>query len=68
MVFDAVTAPIILPWPLQNSLEIAARLLLHAGDLSSIDFCDPKAKQRWYLLIPCRGMYSRTRCHCSSAA
>ena len=41
MVFDCVTAPIILPWPLQNSLEIAARLLLHAGDHSSIDFLRP---------------------------
>jgi uncharacterized protein (DUF2236 family) len=36
-----VTAPIILHWPLQNSLEIAARLLLHAGDQSSIDFLRP---------------------------
>jgi uncharacterized protein (DUF2236 family) len=36
-----VTAPIILPWPLQNSLEIAARLLLHADDQSSIDFLRP---------------------------
>ena len=36
-----VTAPIILPWPLQNSLEIAARLLLHADDHSSIDFLRP---------------------------
>jgi hypothetical protein len=36
-----VTAPIILPWPLQNSLEIAARLLLHAGDQASIDFLRP---------------------------
>ncbi len=26
---ETVTAPIILPWPLQNSLEIAARLLTH---------------------------------------
>ena len=41
MVFEAVTAPIILPWPLQNSLEIATRLLLHAGDQSSIDFLRP---------------------------
>ena len=36
-----MTAPIILPWPLQNSMEIAARLLLHAGDLPSIDFLRP---------------------------
>jgi len=36
-----VTAPIILPWPLQNSLEIAARLLLQADDHSSIDFLRP---------------------------
>jgi uncharacterized protein (DUF2236 family) len=38
---ETVTAPIILPWPLQNSLEIAARLLLHTGDHSSVDFLRP---------------------------
>jgi uncharacterized protein (DUF2236 family) len=38
---ETVTAPIILPWPLQNSLEIAARLLLNADDHSSIDFLRP---------------------------
>jgi uncharacterized protein (DUF2236 family) len=37
----AVTAPIILPWPLQNSVEIAARLLLNAGEHSSADFLRP---------------------------
>jgi uncharacterized protein (DUF2236 family) len=37
----AVTAPIILPWPLQKSVEIAARPLLNAGDHSSIDFLRP---------------------------
>jgi hypothetical protein len=40
-VSDAVAAPIILPWPLQNSLEIAARLLLQGGDHRSIDFLRP---------------------------
>ena len=38
-------ALIILPWPLQNSLEIAARLLLRAGDLSSIDFLRPVGEE-----------------------
>jgi uncharacterized protein (DUF2236 family) len=38
---ETVTVPIILPWPLQNSLEIAARLLLHTGDHSSVDFLRP---------------------------
>ena len=38
---ETVTAPIILPWPLRNSLEIAARLLLHNGDHSSVDFLRP---------------------------
>jgi uncharacterized protein (DUF2236 family) len=37
----AVTAPIMLPWPLQNSVEIAARLLLNAGEHSSADFLRP---------------------------
>jgi uncharacterized protein (DUF2236 family) len=37
----AVTAPIILPWPLQKSVEIAAPPLLNAGDHSSIDFLRP---------------------------
>jgi uncharacterized protein (DUF2236 family) len=36
-----VTAPIILPWPVQNSLEIAARLLLRGGDQTSVDFLRP---------------------------
>jgi uncharacterized protein (DUF2236 family) len=38
---ETVTAPIILPWPLQNSLEIAARLLLLTGDHSSVEFLRP---------------------------
>jgi hypothetical protein len=37
----AMTAPIILPWPLQKSVEIAARLLLNAGDRSSANFLRP---------------------------
>jgi uncharacterized protein (DUF2236 family) len=37
----AVTAPIMLPWPLQKSVEIAARLLLNAGEHSSADFLRP---------------------------
>ncbi len=40
-----MTAPIILPWPLQNSLEVAARLLLHAGGESSIDFLRPAGEE-----------------------
>jgi uncharacterized protein (DUF2236 family) len=36
-----VTAHIILPWPVQNSLEIAARLLLRGGDQTSVDFLRP---------------------------
>ena len=30
--------PIILPWPLQSSLEAIARVLLEPGDRSHIDF------------------------------
>jgi uncharacterized protein (DUF2236 family) len=33
--------PIILPWPLQSSLEAAARALLEPGDGSHIDFLRP---------------------------
>jgi uncharacterized protein (DUF2236 family) len=37
----AVTARIILPWPLQRSLESAARVVLEPGDRSHIDFLRP---------------------------
>ncbi len=33
--------PIVLPWPLQSSLEAMARVLLEPGDRSSIDFSRP---------------------------
>ena len=33
--------PIILPWPLQSSLEAMARVLLEPGDRSQIDFSRP---------------------------
>jgi uncharacterized protein (DUF2236 family) len=36
-----VTTPIVLPWPLQSSLEAAARVLLEPGDRSHIDFSRP---------------------------
>jgi uncharacterized protein (DUF2236 family) len=36
-----VTTPIVLPWPLQSSLEAATRTLLDPDDLSSIDFSRP---------------------------
>jgi len=38
---DAVTTPIVLPWPLQASLEAATRALLDPGDRSHIDFSRP---------------------------
>src|SRR5256714_9440827 len=41
MAFVAVTTPIILPWPLQNSLEAATRALLQPGNRSCIDFSRP---------------------------
>jgi uncharacterized protein (DUF2236 family) len=41
MAFVAVTMPIVLPWPLQSSLEAAARALLEPGDRSHIDFSRP---------------------------
>jgi uncharacterized protein (DUF2236 family) len=44
-VSDAVAAPLILPWPLQKGVEIAARLLLQAGDHSSIDFLRPAGEE-----------------------
>ena len=37
----AVRKPIVLPWPLQSSLEAAARALLESGDGSYIDFSQP---------------------------
>jgi uncharacterized protein (DUF2236 family) len=36
-----VITPIVLPWPLQSSLEAMARVLLEPGDRSSIDFSRP---------------------------
>jgi uncharacterized protein (DUF2236 family) len=36
-----VITPIVLPWPLQSSLEAATRTLLDPDDLSSIDFSRP---------------------------
>jgi uncharacterized protein (DUF2236 family) len=36
-----VITPIILPWPLQSSLEAMARVLLEPGDRSQIDFSRP---------------------------
>ena len=41
MAFIAVTTPIVLPWPLQSSLEAAARALLEPGDRPQIDFSRP---------------------------
>jgi uncharacterized protein (DUF2236 family) len=41
MAFVAMTTPIILPWPLQSSLEAAARALLEPNDRSHIDFSRP---------------------------
>ena len=41
MAFIAVTAPIFLPWPLQSSLEAAARVLLQPTDRPHIDFSRP---------------------------
>jgi uncharacterized protein (DUF2236 family) len=36
-----VTAPIVLPWPLQSGLEVATRALFDLGDQSSADFLRP---------------------------
>jgi uncharacterized protein (DUF2236 family) len=36
-----VTTPIVLPWPLQSSLEAATRLLFEPGDRPSLDFSQP---------------------------
>ena len=41
MAFVAVTTPIVLPWPLQSSVEAMARVLLEPGDRSHIDFSRP---------------------------
>jgi uncharacterized protein (DUF2236 family) len=41
MVFAAQTTPIALPWPLQSSLEAAARALLGPSDRSHVDFSRP---------------------------
>jgi uncharacterized protein (DUF2236 family) len=37
----AMTTPIVLPWPLQSSLEAAARALLEPSDRPPIDFSKP---------------------------
>jgi hypothetical protein len=36
-----VTTPIVLPWPLQSSLEAATRVLFEPEDRPSLDFSDP---------------------------
>jgi uncharacterized protein (DUF2236 family) len=36
-----MNTPAVLPWPLQSSLEVAARTLLDPGDRSSFDFTRP---------------------------
>jgi uncharacterized protein (DUF2236 family) len=36
-----VTTPIVLPWPLQSSLEAATRVLFEPGDRPSVDFSQP---------------------------
>jgi uncharacterized protein (DUF2236 family) len=36
-----VTTPIVLPWPLQSSLEAETRLLFEPGDRPSLDFSQP---------------------------
>jgi uncharacterized protein (DUF2236 family) len=41
MAFPAISTSIIFPWPLQNSLEAAARALLELGDRSHTDFSQP---------------------------
>jgi uncharacterized protein (DUF2236 family) len=41
MAFVDLTRPIVLPWPLQGSLETAARDLLEADDRPRIDFSRP---------------------------
>jgi uncharacterized protein (DUF2236 family) len=40
----AVTSPIVLPWPLQRSLEAATRVLLESSDQSRIDFSRPRGE------------------------
>jgi hypothetical protein len=39
-----VTIPIILPWPLQSSLEAATQALFDRGDQSSVDFLRPSGE------------------------
>jgi uncharacterized protein (DUF2236 family) len=39
-----VTMPIILPWPLQSSLEVATQALFDRGDQSSVDFLRPSGE------------------------
>jgi uncharacterized protein (DUF2236 family) len=39
-----VTMPIILPWPLQSSLEAATQALFDRGDQSSVDFLRPSGE------------------------
>jgi uncharacterized protein (DUF2236 family) len=41
MVFGAVSSPIILPWPLQSSLDAAVRALLELDDTFHVDFGRP---------------------------
>lgn len=41
MAFAAVRAPLVLPWPLQTGLEVAARALLEPGDRPHVDFARP---------------------------
>jgi uncharacterized protein (DUF2236 family) len=41
MRFAAENTPVVLPWPLQGSLEAATRALLNPDDRSSVDFSRP---------------------------
>jgi uncharacterized protein (DUF2236 family) len=41
MTFAPASPPLILPWPLQNGLEAAARMMLEPDDQSHIDFARP---------------------------
>ena len=68
MAFVTVITPIILPWPLQSSLEAMARVLLEPGDRSHIDFSRPVGEAAFYRPSPSPGACSRTRSPFSSAA
>jgi hypothetical protein len=58
-----VAMPIILPWPLQSSLEAATQALFDRGDQSSVDFLRPNVRRPRQQFRRCRTTAKPERMH-----